>query len=317
MEFNNKDLYTILKDKIINATPANPKIKINRLVLRLQSGQRDQAGAAATTPDYASFIAGNNGNFYNPSGGDGSFIDLMGSLPDSINEIWILPYQDPNSGFDNGLITDGNEQYFQDLYKAAQFIQHWKTVVGNTNSTIGNKIKGIVFETEGTTMQNAGQVASFAALNTRLKSSGAIGQDFTEIASEGGLSWGLTGPPSISNTPDDYNAFARFFPQYYNIDSGVAGQIAVNSQAQTNSNFTTPFGQDYTLDSDYTRMFSVEPFDPTKGKWGNNKWGSNSNPSLSKMIEYITTQQNPQGGYMLYCDAAFWNNITTSSPILE
>ena len=179
---------------------------------------------------------------------------------------------------------------------------------------IGDKIKGIVFETEGTTMDHPGKVESFIALNQYLKTTDESAFDFLGLNS-GGLSWGLTGPPSINNTntPDNYDSFTHFFPQHYNIDDGSIGQIVVNSQTQTNNNFTTStLVQSYTLAANYTRMFTVEPLDPVNGKWGNNKWGSNSNPSLSKMIEYITTQYNPRGGYMLYCDATFWQSAPKS-----
>ena len=326
VEFDNKDLYTILKDKIIGATDANPKIKIDRLVLRLQAGDRSQAGAGEdiNTSEYADFIGINNGNFYDPSGGDGSFIKLIQlvNLPSSINEIWILPYQANDSGFAPLNGKTSTELYWQDLSKAAQFINHWKTFVSQTNATIGNKIRGIVFETEGTTIEYAGTTTAITGM-----SSGYPVTHFNSLSSQltwappvpvgGGLLWAVTGPPSISNPPAFYSPFTHFFPQYYNIGDPPAGEIDVNSQTQTNSNFTTStLVQDYTLDSYYTRMFSVEPFDSANGKWGNDKWGSNSNPSLSKMIEHITTQHNPQGGYMLYCDAAFWKSSTLPDSIL-
>ena len=307
VEFNKKNLGAILKNQIINAKAADPKIKINRLVLRLQAGPRSRAGAGETSVSYRKFIAINNGNFYNWSSQSvlsGSFIELMKSLPDSINEIWILPYQAADSGFDsnpNGVT--GSNLYFKDLYKAAQFITAWKRAVSIQDSNIADKIKGIVCETEGTTMRNAAKIDSFKKLNTRLGFPG-----FTKLS----LHWGLTGPPSIGNNSTDYSNFTRFFPQYYNIDFGSQGVIA-NNQDETNKNFTTStLTQSYTLESNYTRMFSVEDFNAPQGKWGNDRWGPNARSLLSKMIKYITSKYTPPGGYMLYCDADFWASAPSS-----
>ena len=155
---NIKAIFNARNSKDGTKPGVNPKI----LVLRLNSGTRPKS-APKKPEDLESEIATHNGNFYGADDKDGSFANWAKSnigLLDSVEEIYILPYQDLNSGFaesnplvDTGKfagVEAGDAHYLNDIWEAANFINNiWKD---RLPLEIKNKVKGIVFEIENSSL---------------------------------------------------------------------------------------------------------------------------------------------------------------------
>ena len=200
---NIKAIFNARNSKDGTKPGVNPKI----LVLRLNSGARP-----ATPPDLTdleSKIATHNGNFYGADDKDGSFANWAKSnigLLDSVEEIYILPYQDPNNGFaesdalhnvDQATfagVKAGDANYLNDLWEAANFINNsWKD---RLPLEIKNKVKGIVFEIENRSLESSETDPDLAReeklMTLNISLNGASNIDTGGKAPPPLANWGLT-----------------------------------------------------------------------------------------------------------------------------
>ena len=320
-----------------------PGLNIKILVLRMNSYARPSSSPDNDT--VTTLLNTNNGNFYRDSGISGSFANWVASNPgilDSVTEIWVLPYQDTNSGFDKNYLTssppsnsENIQQYMNDLWVAANFINNkWKSLLP---SEIANKVKGIVFELENTTMHSIPNKQ--ARLNVNLFGDKAndtpnsalnLAKNLTLLPStrewsNAGISFdqgaAITGDPSVGNpgAGDFYppivtttrsirywKGYARYFPQIYNVGS----LMVRGSQLRTNQNFWNTTNQAWQKYPNYSRMFSLERYDAIKEKW--DKGAFSSIPSLAGVIQYIR-QQGGLGTSVLYLPP----NFDYSAPLIR
>ena len=250
-------------------------------------------------------------------------------------------YLDHISGFDKNYLTssppsnsENIQQYMNDLWVAANFINNkWKSLLP---SEIANKVKGIVFELENTTMHSIPNKQ--ARLNVNLFGDKANdtpnsalnnAKNLTLLPStrkwsNAGISFGqgaaITGDPSVGDpgAGDFYppivtttrsirywKGYSRYFPQIYN----VGNLIVRGNQAETNQNFWNETSKDWQRDSKYSRMFSLEAQVASLEKWG--KGAFSAVPSLASVIQYIR-QQGGLGTSVLFMPA----NFDYSAPLI-
>jgi len=319
----------------------NPKI----LVLRLNSGARPTAKPKLN--DLDSISATHNGNFYGADDKDGSFANWAKSnigLLDSVEEIYILPYQDANSGFAESNITPdagtlgskpGDLQYLNDLWEAANFINNkWK---GRLPLEIKNKVKGIVFEVENSSLVGTTREEKLMKLNISLNGTfninigtkapvplanwGLTSDRISEGGWQGtgtdaltGMQWAITGSSDAGDATKSYpmpdkiaptlkNDDVYYWREYYRYFPqiyNVGNLIVPGSQSKTNQNFWNKTNKDWQKGSSYSRMFSLEG--GPNGDQANSKWGKapfSSDPSLAGVIQYIS-QQGGLGRSMLF-----------------
>ena len=340
-----------------DGTYPGPNIKI--LVLRMNGYSRPSNDPV----DVASLLTTNNGSFYGDINTNDSFANWANAnsgLLSGVEEIWVLPYQDINTGFDiktmthdstePGNYTNMSEQYMNDLWVAAEFINNtWKP---SLPSETASKVKGVVFELENT---------SFEKYHTAVESSAAYDNfnlySVLNVAMFGELQWNIKAfpddiPPTTHNlyltgsrtwsdagiTPNNGAAITggpatgnplasnkyqsdletevyywRGYSRFFPQIYNIGNLIAPGSQSQTNQNFWNKTNKDWQKGSSYSRMFSLEGGtngDPTNSKWG--KGAFLSDPSLAGVIQYIS-QQGGLGTSMLFMPA----NFDYSAPLIR
>ena len=257
------------------ADGTTPGLNIKILVIRMNGYARfDETPPSNTEVNTKLKIA--NGNFYEDSSVSDSFANWVTSNPEilnSVEQIWILPYQDVNTGFaeskSGGAAYDPLIQYMNDLWVAANFTKYWKTLLP---SGIASKVNGIVFELENAYVgYSFTQAAGYLNVSLNGKANTSKGQrntpDPTLIKnyelkhsrqwSATGLEWAITGGPSTGNPgataeinggPAGFcvsnpqfcptivyhqRSYSRYFPQIYN----VGNLIVPVSQSLTNQKF--------------------------------------------------------------------------------
>ena len=158
-----------------DGTYPGPNIKI--LVLRMNSYSRPTF--EPTPAQVAPLVNNSNEDFYGDVNTNGSFANWANAnsgLLSGVEEIWVVPYQDIDSGFDKSIITPDKtvvggydnmlEQYMNDLWVAAEFINNtWKSLLP---SEIANKVKGVVFELENTSLEKYHQACLAHPHNTSI-----------------------------------------------------------------------------------------------------------------------------------------------------
>ncbi len=207
------------------ADGTTPGLNIKILVIRMNGYDRFNETPPSNTQVNIKLKTA-NGNFYEDSSVSDSFANWVTSNPEilnSVEQIWILPYQDKNTGFAESKYPSTPPtpyapatQYMNDLWVAANFTKYWKTLLP---SGIASKVNGIVFELEHTTIVKPDSGYSFTQaagyLNVSLngKANTSKGQrndpDPTLIKnyelknsrqwSATGLEWAITGGPSTGN----------------------------------------------------------------------------------------------------------------------
>tara|TARA_B100000902_G_scaffold328104_1_gene324009 strand:- start:860 stop:2164 length:1305 start_codon:yes stop_codon:yes gene_type:complete len=329
-----------------DGTYPGPNIKI--LVLRMNSYSRPATPPNATA--VATLLRQNNDTFYDDINASGSFANWANAnsgLLSGVEEIWVVPYQDIDSGFDKQTITldptviggytNMPQQYMNDLWVAANFINNtWKP---SLPSEIANKVKGVVFELENTSLEkyhtavhedatlnfNLYSILNVAMFGAASLKAGSMPPSAQNIYLTGSRTWSgagitpnnraaITGGPATGNplASDEYSAAAatwktevyywRGYSKYFPQIYNVGNLIVPGNQDMTNVKFWKIAREGWQKDSSYSRMFSLEAPNTKEDKWG--KGAFLSNPSLAGVIQYIR-QQGGLGTSVLFMPADF------------